>query len=955
MPLDQFLNAPRQLSELLSRRSMLHAGLVPLLALRGSASRLIPAGDRAHAATLPPEGADPAGLGLAISPDGKTAYATFSSADVVLVVDLRQGSVRSAIDMSAAGVMLGSGPAVLSADGKLLFVANLGTGNVAVIDTAQERVKQVLPVKATFGDCLKASVQGKVHIALGSELAIADCNDLTYRILRVSGVVFNSIALSPSRANLLLCVGSSTLQGVLRAVNLDTGVVERQAVLPKEATDQNGNVGRFLVDPSGKVAYLGWNWPINNCGSGNLTAFDLTTFQVIATTPIEDGVSDLAIHPETGKVYAVGSYEGPDDGRVVRQLNIVEWDPASRAVARRLPVSPSTVLSSIQLDPTNPRFAYTAETFLDFIRKVDLATGAEVMRVRFFTGDRRPNAVTTGGALAYIVCLKSPLVHRLDLDSGKLLDSLPLPGRSGVGGCEYYQGKLYLTGGSTVDVISATDGALLLRRQLPDGLRLSPKVTFFRDRIAAAAYAPGKSPDRILILDAHTLDVVDSFTLELSLVGRIGGATASPDGSKLYVQQSLQYVKTILQVLDSSTLRVLKRHEPPTLTFQGGDGDFGAFDEQSRIAYLGGFCSIYKVHLDTNEFLGMLNIYDVFKEMGRQQRGLATSALRGIDLTPARDRLLITSWDGHSVFMYDLRNQKWIPRVTRVGVNPAGSALSPDGRYLYTANALSDTIARVDTASGDLLEVTPLGGPASVLNVSSLRHGASFQSVPVVPGTVMAILEGTTPGEIGPPFLTSLRLDASGRVATELADTKVLFDGVPAPILYAYAAQVGVVVPYSVAGKKKVTVRLIYKGDETFPIEFNVADARPGIFTMDSSGQGQAAMLNQNGTLNGPANPAAKGSVVVFYATGGGQTDPPGVDGEITKDVLSRPRLPVGVWIQGQEAEVLYAGTAPGIVSGVMQVNIKLPMNIPSENGVTVVMKVGNWPPSPDGVTMAVR
>ena len=94
---------------------------------------------------------------------------------------------------------------------------------------------------------------------------------------------------------------------------------------------------------------------------------------------------------------------------------------------------------------------------------------------------------------------------------------------------------------------------------------------------------------------------------------------------------------------------------------------------------------------------------------------------------------------------------------------------------------------------------------------------------------------------------------------------------------------------------------------------------------------------------------------MVFYATGGGQTDPPGVDGEITKDALSRPRLPVGVWIQGQEAEVLYAGTAPGIVSGVMQVNIKLPMDIPSDNKLAVAMKVGDWPPSQEGVTMAVR
>jgi uncharacterized protein (TIGR03437 family) len=532
--------------------------------------------------------------------------------------------------------------------------------------------------------------------------------------------------------------------------------------------------------------------------------------------------------------------------------------------------------------------------------------------------------------------------------------TLDLPGISGSGQCEYFEGKLYLGWGGRIWVINAVDGSLLFSRQVSDGLGLT-KMTFFRDKIAVAAFRQDGDPDRMLILDARTLDVLNTFRLELPLVGRVGCAVASPDGSKLYVQQGIFFEKTVLQVLDSATLRVRKRIEPPTTSHQGGDGDFGDFDEQKRIAYLGGFNSVYKVHMDSDEFLGMLNIYDVYKEMGRPN-GWPTSALRGIHLSPARDRLLITSWDGHSVFQYDLRNEKWIPRVVRVGLGPCDTVISPDRKYLYTVNFRSDTIARLDTIAGELVEVIPLGGPVSQLSIDSLRQGASFQHVGVVPGCVMVVRDGGGfPGEIGPPFLTSLRLDAFGRVATELADTKVLFDGVPAPILYAYAAQVGVVVPYSVAGKSKVKMQLIYKGEETYPIEFNVADAAPGIFTMDSSGQGQAAMLNQDGTLNGSANPAAKGSVVVFYATGGGQTDPPGVDGEITKDVLSRPRLPVGVWIQGQEAEVLYAGTAPGIVSGVMQVNIKLPMNIPSENGVTVVMKVGNWPPSQDGVTMAVR
>jgi len=72
-----------------------------------------------------------------------------------------------------------------------------------------------------------------------------------------------------------------------------------------------------------------------------------------------------------------------------------------------------------------------------------------------------------------------------------------------------------------------------------------------------------------------------------------------------------------------------------------------------------------------------------------------------------------------------------------------------------------------------------------------------------------------------------LRLDASGRVAAELAGTQVLFDGVPAPLLYAYAGQVAVVVPFSVAGKSQVEDANYLQGQENYPVEFNVADAGP--------------------------------------------------------------------------------------------------------------------------------
>ncbi len=936
---------------------MLQAGLLPLLALRGSAGQRMLAGVRRPAVALQLEGGETGTHPMAISPDGATAYVAFQIPDVVLVVDLRAGRLRSGIDLTPAGPMTGSNQAVLSADGKLLFVANQGIGNVAVIDTATERVVKVLPFCPGWDVPIKASPAGKVYIGLGDgRLVTVSCADLSYTTMFL-GVQFNSIALSTQRANLLYAVDSRNDQSYFHAFNLDTGSEERRAVLPKEACRPLGGVNQLQLAPSGDVAYLGWNLPIDNRGFGNLTAFDLVAFQPMATTPIEDGVADFAVHPETGKVYAVGDWAGTIQGRIDGTTYISEWDPASQKVTRRLPISPSKLVGSIHCDPLNPRFVYTTEMEWGFVRKVDTLAGTEIMRVRFFSGKRMPYAATTSGSLGYITGSRSPLIHKLDLNSGRLAGTLDLPGLSGSGECAYYDGKLYV---GHFSVINAADGSLILSRDVPGGLFLVKPMMFFRDRIAAVAGPIGGQTDRILILDARTLDVVDTFGFELQVSAAGACVVASPDGAKLYVQQGFNYQKAILQVLDSATLRVLNRIELPATNRQGGVGSgYGDFDEQTRIAYLAGFCSIYKVHMDTDEFLGMLNIFDVYKEMGREGAGgggWPASAPSGIHLSPAKDRLLITSFDGHCVFQYDLRNERWVPRVVPVGLSPAATMISPDRKNLYTVSYRSDTITRLDTTVGEVVDVIPLGGAVSQLGPESLQHGASYQGVGVVPGCVMVIRDGgTLPGVIGPPFLTSARLDAFGRLATELADTKVLFDGVPAPILYAYAAQVLLVVPWSVAGKKKVTVQLVYNGEENSPVDYNVADAAPGIFTLDSSGQGQAAMVNEDGTLNGSDHPAAKGSVVVFYATGLGQTDPPGVDGEITRDVLAIPRLGVVVWIQGQQAELLYVGAVPGAVSGVMQVKIKLPMGIPSGNSVAVTMNVGGWGPSPDGVTMAVR
>jgi uncharacterized protein (TIGR03437 family) len=187
-----------------------------------------------------------------------------------------------------------------------------------------------------------------------------------------------------------------------------------------------------------------------------------------------------------------------------------------------------------------------------------------------------------------------------------------------------------------------------------------------------------------------------------------------------------------------------------------------------------------------------------------------------------------------------------------------------------------------------------------------------------------------------------------------LADTRVLFDSIPAPLLYVHSGQISAVVPYAVAGSVQTRLQVEYRGARSDPVALRVAASAPGIFTLDSSGRGPGAILNQDTTVNSSVNPAERGSVVSVFATGEGEVAPQVPDGILASvTVLPRPRLPVRVTIGGAAAEVLYAGASPGLVVGLLQVNARIPPETPSGT-VPVVLTVGEES-SQSGVTMAIR
>ena len=88
---------------------------------------------------------------------------------------------------------------------------------------------------------------------------------------------------------------------------------------------------------------------------------------------------------------------------------------------------------------------------------------------------------------------------------------------------------------------------------------------------------------------------------------------------------------------------------------------------------------------------------------------------------------------------------------------------------------------------------------------------------------------------IGPPTPAFLTLTNPRLVANSLEGVQVYFDGVPAPLLYASAGQVNVVVPYSVAGKSTTQVQLEYLGVLSNPVTLQVAATAPGIFSITGS------------------------------------------------------------------------------------------------------------------------
>jgi len=224
---------------------------------------------------------------------------------------------------------------------------------------------------------------------------------------------------------------------------------------------------------------------------------------------------------------------------------------------------------------------------------------------------------------------------------------------------------------------------------------------------------------------------------------------------------------------------------------------------------------------------------------------------------------------------------------------------------------------------GSALRILPAGTqiqPTQVLNYASGAVG------PVAPGEMVAIVGSG----LGPTQSAGMNLTSNNHIDTAGGTTRVLFDGIAAPIVSAQSGQIVAIVPYGVSGKTSSKITVEYSGQVSAPLTVGITDVSPGIFTDQPLGKGSALVFNADGSRNSATNPAKKGSNVTFFVTGEGLISVTGnvlpIDGRLAGAPLQIPVAQVVVGVNNAGASLLYAGALPGN-AGIMQVNSQIDPN----------------------------
>lgn len=352
-------------------------------------------------------------------------------------------------------------------------------------------------------------------------------------------------------------------------------------------------------------------------------------------------------------------------------------------------------------------------------------------------------ALSPDGRLLYVVCEGSDEVRVLDLPSGKVVGQIAV-GSVPRGIAQSHDGRqLYVTNSwsDNVSVIDAT--TLKVLQTLPTGFEPHGVAV---DRAGNTLYVANRLSGDVSVIDLKTGQ--ESKRL---LAGRGASYLAmSPDGKWVYCTHIYPNPgphrtppTSEITVIDTERQIVVDRK-----VLHNVAGEFhAAISPDGRlgvVAQLRPKNLIPLAHVEHGWAFG-----DSLTLFGTDVGGAVQIPIDeldryyalpwGVAITPDKTRIFLTTAGSESVTVIDIPRLLKTVRTRRapfandlsasadyvlnriaVGHNPRGVVLSPDGKRLYVANRLDDSISVIDTAAERVITTIDLGGPKAI---DAIRRG----------------------------------------------------------------------------------------------------------------------------------------------------------------------------------------------------------------------------------------
>jgi uncharacterized protein (TIGR03437 family) len=402
----------------------------------------------------------------------------------------------------------------------------------------------------------------------------------------------------------------------------------------------------------------------------------------------------------------------------------------------------------------------------------------------------------------------------------------------------------------------------------------------------------------------------------------------------------------------------------------GGNNSFSATDNGKAAAKVFGqpdFLTISSGNgqdkMSSPHHIGADNEGRLYVADSGNNRVMIFSELNDATSAGARATMLLTGLaQPRGIFVNQMTGEFWVaeansgnirryPRYGNLILNPAS---------IFTAQAASSTLAVAQDQYGDLVVADSTSRIGFYYPAMHPVNGGSFLASRnfLAPGMLASLCAPNSACNRGAAlFGPDTEVIPSFPMPRTLADTQVLFNGEPAPLYAVTPTQINFVVPMKAPTSGFADIQVVQQSTGRIFAATTVAmnTVSPAILMQTFDGQNrQAAVINQDGTVNSPSNPAKRGSYIQIYATGQGFVpEAAEIDGEVVSgDFRSRGNLRVninGAYLEDfianpadrPKSEWLYAAGLSQY-PGLWYINVWVPSGVLANKEVPILLLYNN-------------